>query len=224
MTKEDIFNYFYTNSANLGIKETVLVLVGSLFVALIIYLTYWTTYKGVSYNNKFNISLVIIEMISTVLMVMISSNIVISLGMVGALSIVRFRTAIKDAKDSVFIFWAITEGLCVGSLNFKLAVIAVLFIAVILMLFNYIPKVFNKYLLVISGEKVTIDTIELMNIVKDYTIDCKLRTANRNDSNQEMIYEIKTRGELNIDIIKELLNVDGITAVNYVSESSETIG
>ena len=84
-----------------------------------------------------------------IIMLMISSNIVISLGMVGALSIIRFRTAIKDSRDTVFIFWAITEGLCVGSQNFKLSIITTLFLAILMLIIGFIPKLYSKYLIVI---------------------------------------------------------------------------
>lgn len=224
MTKQEIFNYFYTNSANLGVKSIVIIMLAALVISAIIYTTYYLTYKGVSYNNRFNASLVVILLISVVIMLMISSNIVISLGMVGALSIVRFRTAIKDSKDTVFIFWAITEGLSIGSQNFKLAIITTLFISLVIMMFSFIPRVFNKYLIVVSGDKETIDTIRLMETLKPYIIDSKLRTANRDKENQEMIFEVKTRGELNVVVIQELLKVKGVTSVNYVIESGETVG
>ena len=224
MTKQEIFNWFYTNSANFGIKSLVLIMFAALLISGIIYTTYYLTYKGVSYNRSFNSSLVVILLISVVIMLMISSNIVISLGMVGALSIVRFRTAIKESRDTVFIFWSIIEGLSIGSQNFKLAIITTVFIAVVIMAFNLIPKIFNKYLIVITGEKEAIDTIDLLNVMKKYVIDSKLRTANRDCKHQEMIFEVKTRNEIDVNVIKELLKVKGVKSVNYVIESGETVG
>ena len=224
MSKKEIFEYFYTNSANLGVKSIVLVMLAALVVAAVIYLTYYFSNKGVTYNRKFNMSLTIILLISVVIMLMISSNIVISLGMVGALSIVRFRTAIKDSKDTVYIFWAISEGLSVGSQNFKLAIITTLIISLVIILFNIIPRVFTKYLVVITGEKEVIDTIGLMDVMKQYVLDNKLRTANRDEAHQEMIFEVKTKGTLNVNIIQDLLKVKGVKAVNYIIESGETVG
>ena len=224
MTKEEIFNYFYTNSANLGIKMTLFIMFAALIIAGIIFATYYMTYKGVAYNNTFNISLVLILLISVVIMLMISSNIVISLGMVGALSIVRFRTAIKDSRDTVFIFWAISEGLCVGSQNFKLALVTTLVISLVILITNFLPKYFNKYLLIITGEKQTIDTINLVKKINSFVLSSKLRTANKNKEHQEMIFEIRTKGELNLNIIDELLKVKGVKSVNWVIESGETVG
>lgn len=225
MTKEEIFNYFYSNSANLGAKTITLVMLSGLIISAIIYFTYMLSYKGVAYNKKFNESLVVILLISIVIMLMISSNIVISLGMVGALSIVRFRTAIKDPRDTVYIFWAIAEGLSVGSLNFKLALITSLIIALVIILLNYLPKNVNKYLLIIRGNgNSMIDVSELLSVIKQYSIDSKIRTANKNDSSQEMIIELKVKNDLNLDLIEKLLKIKGITAVNFISESGENVG
>lgn len=224
MSKKDIFNYFYTNSTNFNVENILGIMLAGLAIAIIIYITYWVSYRGVSYNRKFNVSLVIISLISIVIMLMISSNIVISLGMVGALSIVRFRTPIKDSRDTVFIFWAISEGLCVGSQNFKLALVTTLFIALVLLISCFIPKLFNKYLIIIRGENEVIDALKVINILEEYSINNKLRTSSRNNSSQEMIFEITTKRDLNPDIINKLLKIKGITSVNYVIETGENVG
>ena len=223
MTKEQIFEYFYTNSANLGIKSTTLILLGGLVIGLIIYLTYWVSYRGVSYNRKFNLSLIVLLEISIVIMLMISSNIVISLGMVGALSIIRFRTAIKDSRDTVFIFWAIAEGLSVGSQNFKLSIVTTIFIAILIIAFELIPKIFNKYLLVVKTEN-KIDLANIMRIIQSYAIDTKIRTVSSNKESEEMIIEIKTKGELDTKLIKRLEEVNEIKFVNYIIEDGENVG
>ena len=223
MTKEQIFEYFYTNSANLGIKSTTLILLGGLVIGLIIYLTYWVSYRGVSYNRKFNLSLIVLLEISIVIMLMISSNIVISLGMVGALSIIRFRTAIKDSRETVFIFWAIAEGLSVGSQNFKLSIVTTIFIAILIIAFELIPKIFNKYLLVVKTEN-KIDLANIMRIIQSYAIDTKIRTVSSNKESEEMIIEIKTKGELDTKLIKRLEEVNEIKFVNYIVEDGENVG
>ena len=225
MSKEEIFNYFFTNSANFGAKAIAFTMLSGIAVAIIIYITYWITNRGVQYNSKFNVSLVVISLISIVIMLMISSNIVISLGMVGALSIVRFRTAIKDSRDTVFIFWAISEGLCVGSQNLKLALITTLFISAIFMITSFVPKIWNKYLIIITGEgNKAIDVADVMSVMKLYVINTKLRTANKDEEHQEMIFEVRTKGELNAEIVDKLSNIKGIKSVNYIIETGETVG
>lgn len=222
MTKEEIFNYFYTNSANLGVKSIILIMLAGLLVAFIIYGTYRFSYKGVAYNERFNISIIAVTLISIVIMLMISSNIVISLGMVGALSIVRFRTAIKDSRDTIFLFWAITEGLCVGSQNFKLAIITTLFIAIIVLVFSIFSQERNKYLFVISGSK--FDYQEIIEVIRKHNYKFKIRTNNNDKEIQEFIIEIKTKGEINTNISDELLNIKNVENVNWVVESGETLG
>lgn len=225
MSKQEIFNYFFTNSANFGAKAIALTMLAGLITAAIIYATYWVANKGVQYNSKFNTSLVIVLLISIVIMLMISSNIVISLGMVGALSIVRFRTAIKDSRDTIFIFWAISEGLCVGSQNLKLALITTLFISAVFMGMNYIPRIWNKYLIIITGEgKKVIDVTQIIETMSPYILESKLRTANRDANHQEMIFEVRTKGELSGEIINKLSEIKGVKSVNYIIESGETIG
>lgn len=222
MTKEEIFNYFYTNSANLGVKSIILIMLAGLLVAFIIYGTYRFSYKGVAYNERFNISIIAVTLISIVIMLMISSNIVISLGMVGALSIVRFRTAIKDSRDTIFLFWAITEGLCVGSQNFKLAIITTLFIAIIVLVFSIFSQERNKYLFVISGSKFNYQ--EIIEVIRKHNYKFKTRTNNNDKEIQEFIVEIKTKGEINTNISDELLNIKNVENVNWVVESGETLG
>ena len=223
MTKEQILNYFYTNSTNLGVLSILLVLLGGLLVGAIIYFTYYVNYRGVSYNRKFNLSLIVMLEISVVIMLMISSNIVISLGMVGALSIVRFRTAIKDSRDTVFIFWAIAEGLSVGSQNFKLAFIAAIFISIIMIAFEFIPKLSNKYLVIVRGSRnIRID--DITNKFKSYTNNYRIRTASNSNDRMEVIFEVKTKGEISNRFIEGIAKIEGIENVNYILENGEDVG
>ena len=157
-------------------------------------------------------------------MLMISSNIVISLGMVGALSIIRFRTAIKDSRDTVFIFWAITEGLCIGSQNFKLAVVTTLFIAILMLVVGFLPKLYYKYLIVISGDKNKLKSNEIKDGLKPFVKEMELRTMTKNDDSIEMIFEIKTRGEIKLKSIDAISSIDGVKSVNWIVESGDTIG
>lgn len=224
MSKEEILNYFYTNNVNLGVGNICMIMLAGLLVAMIIYMTYWASSKKVSYNSKFNITLVLVCLISIIIMLMISSNIVISLGMVGALSIIRFRTAIKDSRDTVFIFWAITEGLCVGSQNFKLSIITTLFLAILMLIIGFIPKLYSKYLIVISGDKNKLKSNEVKDGLKPFVKTMELRTMTKNEDSIEMIFEIKTRGEIKLKSIDAISSIDGVKSVNWIIESGDTIG
>ena len=202
MSKEELFNYFYTNNANLGVGNICIIMLAGLIVAGIIYLTYWASSKKVSYNSKFNITLVLVCLIS----------------------IIRFRTAIKDSRDTVFIFWAITEGLCIGSQNFKLAVVTTLFIAILMLVVGFLPKLYYKYLIVISGDKNKLKSNEIKDGLKPFVKEMELRTMTKNDDSIEMIFEIKTRGEIKLKSIDAISSIDGVKSVNWIVESGDTIG
>ena len=224
MTKEEVLSYFYTNSTNYGVKRTLVILTCGLLVGLIIYLTYFMTSEKVVYNRKFNWSLVALLLITIIVMLMISSNIAMSLGMVGALSIIRFRTAVKDSRDTVFIFWAIAEGLCTSSQNYRLAFTSVIFIAIVLIVSSKMPGIRNRYLLIISGRGGHFDKEQIQEKLHPFVFSQRIRTANRGDGHEELILEIKTRGELNLKVIDELAAVPGVETVNWVVESGETVG
>lgn len=224
MSKEDIFHYFYTNSANLSASSILLILLAGLGVGLVIFATYCVTYYGVAYNRKFGLSLVVTLLIAVVIMLMISSNIVISLGMVGALSIVRFRTAIKDSRDTIFLFWAIAEGLSVGSRNLKLALLTTLFIALVFVAESLLPGFHNRYMLILTGGDEPLDAAALQQALQPFVVKSKLRTAGRSAGRQEYIYEVRTRRALDPAMAEAVRAVPGVDTVNWVMNSGETVG
>ncbi len=224
MSKEEVLSYFYTNSSEYGVKRTLLILLCGLAVGMIIYLTYYISSEKIAYNRKFNWSLVIMHLITVIVMMMISSNIAVSLGMVGALSIVRFRTAVKDSRDTMFIFWAMAEGLCVSSQNWRLTFTSVLFIAVVLIASSKVPGIRNRYLLIVNGAEEAIDRKQFEEKLKPYIVGFRVRTANKDADHEEIICEIRTKGEINLDVLDELLSVPGVQSVNWVAQSGETVG
>lgn len=224
MSKEEVLSYFYTNSSEYGVKRTLVILLCGLAVGMIIYLTYYISSEKIAYNRKFNWSLVIMHLITVIVMMMISSNIAISLGMVGALSIVRFRTAVKDSRDTMFIFWAMAEGLCVSSQNWRLTFTSVLFIAVVLIASSKVPGIRNRYLLIVNGGGESIDKKQFEEKLKPYIVGFRVRTANKDADHEEMICEIRTKGEMNPEVLDELLSVPGVQSVNWVAQSGETVG
>lgn len=224
MSKEKLLSFFYTNSTNYGIKRTFVILSCGLIMGMIIYLTYYITSEKIVYNRKFNWSLVIMLLITVIVMLMISNNIAISLGMVGALSIVRFRTAVKDSRDTMFIFWAMAGGLCVSSQNYRMTFTTVLFIAIIFIISSKTPGIWNRYLLIITGDGQPLDRAEFQTKLSPFVVSQKIRTLNKEDSHEELILEIKTKGELNLAAMDELSSVSGIRSINCVVESGETVG
>jgi len=217
MNKQQIMEWFYTNSTNLTGTRILLVLFSALCIAMLIFLTYKLTYRGVAYNVRFNVTNVIILLICVVLMLMISSNIVISLGMVGALSIVRFRTAIKDARDTVFVFWSIVLGLCVGSQNFTLAGLSTFFIAAICFGFKLMPKIKNKYTLVIRGIQGELIVEDIENILVEKISAYNLEAVNQTDRYIEIVYTIKGKDENCVLISQSIKQLSGVKQANIIN-------
>ena len=100
---------------SLSVEEICVYIAMAAVLGLVIYLSYWITHAGTIYSRKFNVSLIMLTVLTCTVMLVIGNNVALSLGMVGALSIVRFRTAIKDSRDTIYIFWAIVVGICCGA-------------------------------------------------------------------------------------------------------------
>lgn len=195
-----------------------------IITALIIFITYRITYSGVCYNAKFNVGNVVMLLIAAVVMLMISSNIVISMGMVGALSIVRFRTAVKDAQDTVYIFWSIVEGLCVGAQIYKLALISVIVIAAILVAASFYYNAKKKFLIIVRGSSdINADSI-MQRLREEKNSKALLKSANYGLEYAELIFEISARNEMDARLIDALRKIDNVQSVNWLLEMGEHIG
>ena len=204
------------------IETVILVLLVAFLVSLIIYLTYKNTYTGVMYNPRFNVSLIMITMITTMVMVVIGSNISVSLGMVGALSIIRFRTAVKDPRDTAFIFWCVVSGLACGTQNYTIVLAGSIIMCLILFLFKRVITKNNKYVLIIKGKNFDPSNVEKIidKELKDYI--CKGRYFSKNGI--ELIYDIKFAKKVNDKIVALLAKIDGVDTVNIVASNTDTMG
>lgn len=223
MSKRDILEWFQTNSSSLTTGRILAIMLMGLLMATVIFITYRITYTGVAYNLKFNASNVAILLITIVIMLMISSNIVISLGMVGALSIVRFRTAVKDPRDTVFIFWSIVEGLCIGSQNNKLALVSTLMIAMVLLAFSFVMKLGHNYLLIVRGAS-DLSVEQVRELIKGSAPKSRVKTVNSTELSVEMIVELRLKNELDGKLVADIRSLPGVTAVNWLLESGDSVG
>lgn len=203
------------------IQTVLLVLLIAFLVSLIIFLTYKNTYSGVMYNPRFNVSLIMITMITTMVMVVIGSNISVSLGMVGALSIIRFRTAVKDPRDTAFIFWGVVSGLACGTQNYTIVIAGSIVICAILFIFKKMATNDSKYVIVVKGTGVNDNEVEafLKAGVKDY----KCKGKYLNNDKVELIYDVKLKKTKN-NLIEKLSGLKGVTAVNLVASNTDTMG
>ncbi len=184
-------------------------------LALFIYFIYKITFTGVLYSKSFNITLILVSLVTTAVVMVISSNIVLALGMVGALSIVRFRMAVKDPKDIGFVFWAITNGIICGTSAYSLAVISVLFIGLVVFVLSKRIKFIEPYLLIIEYKSPDIQDIE--GILKKYTILYKLRSKIIDSQKSQIIMEIKIKKDKTQVLLNEIRDLKDLNLVKLVS-------
>ena len=164
----------------------------AILLGLGIAFVYKLTHKGLNYESSFLTTLALLAPIVTLVMLFIQGNLVLSLGLVGSLSIIRFRTPIKDARDMVFLFWTIATGLGIGTYNWSLTIIATVILAVLMLVFyklRYGRKVHNEYILMISGtgdfDQNLINNLNTEGVVKSF-----LRSREIQDNNFELVYEL----------------------------------
>ena len=223
MSKQEIWELFYGADTAIRGRNILAVLVAALIIGFVIFITYRVTHLSTAYSAKINATNVAITLITAVIMLMISSNIVISLGMVGALSIIRFSTAIKDPWDTVYIFWAVVEGLAIGSQNFKLSFIAVIFIGMALILLSCHTTLLHRYLLVVRCASEA-EPQEIQAVIASQHKHCKLRAANRSATSTELIFEVLVHKAFQISLISKLQAMPEIITVNFLEETGDTVG
>ena len=208
--------------AKMPIETVFLVLIIAFIVAMIIYLTYKNTYTGVMYNPRFNVSLIMITMVTTIVMVVIGSNISVSLGMVGALSIIRFRTAVKDPRDTAFIFWCVVSGLACGTQNYTIVLAGSVVICLILFIFKKVVAGDDKYLLIIKGDDLNTSAIDKYIEKNTKYYSCKGKYIK--NSKVELIYDIKLKKKNDDSMINALKDNINIETVNLVANNTDTMG
>lgn len=207
------------NTLTLG--RIILTLLITLLIGLYIYYVYKKTFKGVMYNKSFNISLVIISLVSALIIMTISSDLALSLGMVGALSIVRFRTAIKNPMDIVYMFWSIAVGITVGASFYITAAAGSLFIGIVLLLMSSSRTGFNTpYLFILHYNPSGSEEIEVLikKIIPRYNLKSKIVSK----AGIELTLEIKLKGG-NTDFVNEFLNIKGVKNASLVSHQGEIV-
>ena len=220
--KDKLFELFETNG-ELQIDTVALHISMAAVLGFLIFVSYYITHRGTIYSKKFNASLVVLTVLTGTVMTVIGNNIALSLGMVGALSIVRFRTAIKDSRDTVYIFWTIIVGICCGVGDYMVALIGSAITFIVLLILGAI-KNDNRMLIIVRGErnKQSIVTGYMFNIFKNKAI---LRVKNTTEDTMELIYEVSSsllkKTEKDINIIDTLYDLGGIEYVNIVMQNDE---
>ncbi len=220
--KEYLYNMLYESSAGVSplfvVQNMTIALILSIFVGV----TYKITYSGVAYNKKFNTSLIMMSLISTMVMSILGSSLALSLGMVGALSIVRFRTAVKDPRDTTYIFWAIGIGLGAGSSNYYIVAVGTVFVAAVSLMMTLTFKEKETYLIIVRGELDSLQEVRA-GLFKAYNAS-KLRSETITEDYVEIVYQVKFKDEKDVEAYEDLKEIEGVHFVNMVSQSGETLG
>jgi len=223
MNFEDIFKSSFINHiSSVSLLDMALALILAFGIGLFIFFVYKKTYNGVMYSASFGTTLVALTMITTVVILAVTSNVVLSLGMVGALSIVRFRTAIKEPLDIAFLFWSIAVGIVLAAGMIPLAVIGSVVIGIILLLFVNRKAHTNPYMVVVSctdhaSEKRAMELLEkntLRSVVKG-------KTAQKGAI--ELSMEIRLKDD-NTDFVNALADLEGVNNAVLVSYNGDYRG
>lgn len=217
MTFNDIFkSSFLEGFSSFSLLDTVLSLGAAFLIGLFIFYVYQKTYSGVLYSRSFNVSLVAILLVTTLVISGVTSNVVLSLGMVGALSIVRFRTAVKDPMDLVFLFWAIAEGILCGASLLPLALLGCPVLGIFLLLFANKQQKDNPYLIIIRLMDGDVESkIEGFLRKEVKKMQLKSKTVN-GGADTELIYEIRPN-DSDSNFVNVISKIEGVASAVMVS-------
>lgn len=202
-------------AGNLDIWQLLLALAVGLLSGLYIFYIYKRTFNGVLYSRSFNVSLVLLTLVTTLIIRTISSNLTLSLGMVGALSIVRFRTAVKEAMDTVFMFWAVAVGITIGAGFYLPAVVCTALIGLILYIISLIRgKGTHPYLLIVRHDLDAADAVgEALHRLPRNT---KLKSKTITREGVEVTMEVRLPGE-DTALVNDFLSIEGVQDASLVS-------
>ncbi|MCR5268087.1 MAG: DUF4956 domain-containing protein [Lachnospiraceae bacterium] len=219
-TFSDIFKKSFLegySTVELSAKQILVVMLFSLLLGLYIYLVYRFLTKKTFYSKSFNISLVLMAVITAAIILTVQSSVVISLGMVGALSIVRFRTAVKDPMDLVFLFWSISVGIICGAGLSEIALILSLVTTAVILVLDRIPVIKAPMILIVNAD--TSADEKILTEVKKYAGSFTEKSRVLTDGNLELVYELRTKDVPALS--KALSALKGVTSVSVLSHDGE---
>ena len=223
MTFNDIFkSSFLENITSVSVLDMAIALALAFGIGMFIFLVYKKTYQGVMYSSSFGTTLVALTMITTVVILAVTSNVVLSLGMVGALSIVRFRTAIKEPLDIAFLFWSIAVGIVLAAGMIPLAVIGSIIIGVILLVFVNKKSHCNPYIVVVQCDGSESEQA-VMNFLKDKVNKCVVKSKTAQKGLVELNLDVRLKND-NTDFVNILSNLKGVSSAVLVSYNGEYMG
>ena len=214
---EDIFkSNFLEKTSSFSLVDSCIGLLSAFLLGVFIYFVYKKTFNGVVYSHSFNISLMVMTLATSLVIMGISQNVLLSLGMVGALSIVRFRTPIKDPMDLIFLFWSVAGGILTGAGFIPLAVLGSIVIGIVIILFQNKIVVENPYLVVVKFEHEETNA-EIENLLKASSKRYLLKSKSvMNDYEMEATYEVRLKGN-DAAFVSTLSKIDGVSSAVMLS-------
>ncbi len=223
MNFNDIFkSSFLETMTSVSILDMAIALLLAFGLGLFIFLVYKKTFNGVMYSSSFGVTLIALTMITTVVILAVTSNVVLSLGMVGALSIVRFRTAIKEPLDIAFLFWSISVGIVLAAGMIPLAVIGSVIIGVILLVFVNKKSHTHPYIVVVRCENHDAET-QVNKFLSEKTERCVVKSKSAQKGEIELNMEIRLKDD-NTDFINNIADMNGVHSAVLVSYNGDYMG
>ncbi|MBR2717259.1 MAG: DUF4956 domain-containing protein [Oscillospiraceae bacterium] len=223
MTFSDIFkSSFLENVASVSLPDMALALVLAFAVGMFIFLVYKKTYAGVMYSTSFGVTLIALTMITTLVILAVTSNVVLSLGMVGALSIVRFRTAIKEPLDIAFLFWSIAAGIVLAAGFIPLAVVGSVIIGIILLIFANRKAGSNPYIVVLACDGQESER-QAKAFLTEHTRRCVVKSKTARAGKTELNMEVRLKND-DTDFINALSELAGVQSAVLVSYNGDYMG
>ena len=223
MNFNDIFkSSFLSNVSAIEPLDMVIALALAFCVGLFIFFVYKKTYQGVMFSSSFGVTLVALTMITTLVILAVTSNVVLSLGMVGALSIVRFRTAIKEPLDIAFLFWAIAAGIVLAAGMIPLAVFGSVIIGVVLLVFVNRKSHANPYIVVLTCDGHESEE-QAAAFLKENTLRCVTKSKSARAGSVELNLEVRLKDD-NTDFINALAALPGVQSAVLVSYNGDYMG
>ena len=220
MTFNDLFkSSFLENLTSFSALDMVIAMGLALTLGVFIFYVYKKTYTGVMYSAGFGVSLLGLTLVTTLIILAVTSNIILSLGMVGALSIVRFRTAIKEPLDIVFLFWSIAAGIVLGAGLLPLALLGSLFIGVVLVLFVNRKSVDAPYILIVGSEGEGQEDA-VLSLIRQSVKRYSMKSKTISDTGMELTYEVRLK-ESSAKFVGAIRAVQGVKSAALVSYNGD---
>jgi len=220
MTFKDIFkSSFLEKAVDFSILDVAIAMLLAFAIGLFIFYVYKKTFAGVMYSASFGVSLIAMTLITTLIILAVTSNVILSLGMVGALSIVRFRTAVKEPLDIAFLFWSISAGIVIGAGLIPLGIIGSVFIGIILLIFVNRKTTDTPYIIVLNLENDRAEA-DCMTKIKEKTRKSLIKAKTVSKNGIELTVEVRLK-DMSAVLLNELLTINGVSNACLVSYNGE---